>query len=131
MPEREYTVVHNIIAFPALFAMVFYLSSSVFLPIIECADTCLCGCNIEEYKEINNSSNCCAAQVVTVSGDCCNNEHLHETHFTFFVYKDDSSWVLHTYNLGSTIFTELYSIVWEKQSTPVDIVYAIFKPPSV
>jgi len=129
---RVYGIINKTIVTPALAATVFYLLAPVIFPSAGCIDNCLCCHNTKETAE-TVYSDCCAAPVITVSDKCCYKDYSHKTHFSMPDYKNYRNMPcdLRTYISDSHMLTELSGIAFEKQPSPVDIVYFVFKPPNV
>ena len=134
--KRTGIFIHKAIILFALTSMVFHVSFFVVAPIIDCKDSCTCGCANAEKEgaaaEIYSSSCCSPQKVVTVTKGCCSKEGSHETHFTSPKSNNlrNIQCDLKSYVFDSGVLTEISDVCVTDHFTSVDVVYFIFKPPT-
>jgi len=132
--KEIYSVIHKAIALSALTAMAFQLSFLVIFQTNDCKNNCSCTCAAEEAEAASVSySDCCSSQKVikTKKGCCDKDTGSHETHLTSSKEKNlrNLTCDLRTSVFKNNILEKLSGIIHEEHSSPVDIVYFIFKPP--
>jgi len=119
----------------ALTSMVFHVSNFVVTPIIDCKDSCTCGCagmEIEAAAEETPAMSCCSVQaVVTITKGCCSKEGSHKSHFTSPKSGNlrNIQCDLRSSVFNDIILTEISGVDVNNHFSSVDIVYFIFKPP--
>ncbi|MCL2210548.1 MAG: hypothetical protein FWB95_01350 [Treponema sp.] len=129
------SIIYKVVTLSALVSMMFHVSFYVVAPIIDCKDSCTCGCanaEMEAAAAEMNLSSCCSSQIaVTVTKGCCSKEGSHESHFTspksgnFRNIQGD----LRSSVFNNIVLSEISGIDSKNCFSPVDIVYFIFKPP--
>lgn len=130
--KRTDFVIHKVAVLLSLAAMMFSLTFPLIFSGSICMDDCTCCCKKEMKPDI--VSDCCnSVQAVTVSDNCCYNQHPHITHF--YMPKNQSykniPCDLRTSILDNYFLFELYGIVHEDKLSPVRIIDIIFKPPII